>query len=132
MTVRKPRGVSWESWIERQIREAMEQGEFDDLPGTGKPLPDLDQPHDETWWLKEKLRRENVSLLPPVLALRKEVEDALTQIAEADTETAVRQIVATINARIVHVNSHTTSGPPSTTMPLDVDRIVEEWRNRRS
>jgi DnaJ family protein C protein 28 len=28
----------WESWIEQQIREAQERGEFDDLPGKGKPL----------------------------------------------------------------------------------------------
>jgi DnaJ family protein C protein 28 len=28
----------WESWIDQQIREAQERGEFDDLPGKGKPL----------------------------------------------------------------------------------------------
>src|SRR5262245_22253312 len=62
MTERKPAGVSWESWVERQIREAMERGEFDDLPGVGQPLPNIDQPYDPMWWLKEKLRRENVSV----------------------------------------------------------------------
>jgi DnaJ family protein C protein 28 len=31
----------WESAVEKQIREAMERGEFDHLPGAGKPL-DLD------------------------------------------------------------------------------------------
>ena len=131
MTVRKPAHIGWDSWVERQIREAMERGEFDDLPGAGKPLPNLDQPHDEMWWIKEKLRRENISVLPPALALRKEVEDALEQIAKANSEAAVRRIVTDINARIVQVNSRTTKGPPSNTMPLDVDRIVREWRNRR-
>ena len=132
MTERKPAGVSWETWVERQIREAMERGEFDDLPGAGKPLRNLDQPHDEMWWLREKLGRENISLLPPALALRKELEDALRRIAQADSETAVRRIVAAINARIVRVNSRTTSGPPSSTMPLNVDRVIQEWRKRRS
>jgi DnaJ family protein C protein 28 len=28
----------WESLIDQQIREAQEQGKFDDLPGQGKPL----------------------------------------------------------------------------------------------
>lgn len=28
----------WESWIDQQIREAQERGEFDDLPGKGRPL----------------------------------------------------------------------------------------------
>jgi hypothetical protein len=131
MSERKPASVSWVSWVERQIREAMERGEFDDLPGAGKPLPNIDQPHDDMWWIKEKLRRENISLLPPALALRKELEAALDQIAQARGETAVRQIVAAINARIVHVNSHTTSGPPSTTTTLDINRVIQEWRKRR-
>lgn len=55
MTERKPPGVSWETWIERQIRQGMEQGEFDDLPGHGKPLRDIDQPRDELWWVRDKL-----------------------------------------------------------------------------
>ena len=132
MTERKPAGVSWESWVEGQIRQGMERGEFDDLPGAGKPLRNIDQPHDEMWWLKEKLQRESVSFLPPALAVRKELEDALDRIAKADTESAVRQIVAVINQRIVQVNSRTTSGPPSSVMPLNVDDVIQEWRNRRS
>src|SRR5262245_35572128 len=134
MAARNPRGVSWDSWVERQIRESMERGEFDDLPGAGKPLPDVDRPHDDMWWLREKLRRENLSsssFLPPTLAVRKELADALARIAKADSESDVRQIVAKINERIVRVNSRTTSGPPSTTMRLDVERVVQEWRNRR-
>ena len=37
MTERKG-PTDWESWIEQQIREAQARGEFDDLPGKGKPL----------------------------------------------------------------------------------------------
>jgi len=65
MTERKPPGVGFETWVERQLREAAERGAFDDLPGAGKPIPDLDKPHDELWWVKQKLRRENFSYLPP-------------------------------------------------------------------
>jgi DnaJ family protein C protein 28 len=37
--VKRPRDSrDWESWIDQQIREAQERGEFDDLPGRGKPL----------------------------------------------------------------------------------------------
>ena len=71
MTERKPRELSFETWVDRQIREAAERGEFDDLPGTGKPIPDLHKPHDENWWIKQKLRSENLSYLPPTLELRK-------------------------------------------------------------
>src|SRR5262249_40367699 len=83
MTERKPPGMSWETWPDRQIREGMERGEFDGLPGHGKPLADLNRPRDDLWWVKDKLRRESVSFLPPTLVLRKDVELAREQIAAA-------------------------------------------------
>jgi len=46
MTERKPPGVSWESWFDEQIRRAREDGAFDNLPGAGKPLPDLEGGYD--------------------------------------------------------------------------------------
>src|SRR5690349_7734695 len=36
---RREAGPTWESLIERQIRAAMDAGEFDDLPYTGSPIP---------------------------------------------------------------------------------------------
>jgi hypothetical protein len=131
MVERRPTLAEWESAVERQIRDGIERGEFDNLPGAGKPLPGLDDPRDEEWWVKAKLRREQVSYLPPTLAVRKELDDALEQIASATSEVTVRRIVAEINERIAHVNSHTITGPPSTLMPLDVDRVVEGWTVRK-
>ena len=32
------RPKNWESWVDRQIREAQERGDFDNLPGMGAPL----------------------------------------------------------------------------------------------
>jgi hypothetical protein len=130
MVERRPTLAEWESAVERQILEGIARGEFDNLPGAGKPLPGLDDPRDEEWWVKAKLRREQVSYLPPALAVRKELEAALEQIAAATSEVTVRRIVAEINERIVHVNSHTITGPPSTLMPLDVERVVERWTVR--
>ena len=129
MTERKPPG-EWGNWVERQIREAMARGEFDNLPGAGKPIPGIGQTDDELWWIRDKLRREQFSYLPPALALRKEVDEARERIAAARTETEVRRHVAAINERIRYVNAHTTSGPPTNLVPLDVDRVVEEWRRR--
>jgi hypothetical protein len=106
----------------------MERGEFSNLPGDGKPLPTIDQPVDEMWWVREKLRRENVSYLPPTLAIRKELEDALDRVSRADSESAVRSIVMAINERIVQINSRATSGPPSSVMPLDVEEVLQKWR----
>jgi hypothetical protein len=120
--------VSWESFVEKQIREAKERGEFDDLASSGKPIADLDGNHDEMWWVRKKMRRENISFLPPTLALRKERDDALDRIAHAKTETAVRHIVGDINAKILEANRKPTSGPPSNLMPLDVEVVVRQWK----
>ncbi len=58
-----------ESWVERQIREATERGEFSGLTGHGKPL-DLGDPDDPDWWVKRYLDREGLDAsasMPPVL-----------------------------------------------------------------
>jgi len=131
VTERKPPGVSWETWIDRQIREGIERGDFDGLPGHGKPLRGIDRPRDELWWVRDKLRREDVSYLPPALVLRKEVQDARTRIAAAADEATVREIVAGLNERIVAANSRATTGPPTTQAPLDVEQVVERWAEAR-
>jgi len=132
MTQRKPPGVSFETWADRQIREAQERGEFDDLPGLGKPIPDVDQPYDELWWVKQKMRREGVSGLPPTLALRKEAEDALAAATRATSESEARQIVANINDKIREANRRPPAGPPLNLTPFDVERVVHEWREQHT
>jgi hypothetical protein len=132
MTERKPPGVGFGTWVERQIREATERGEFDNLPGAGKPIADLDKPHDELWWVKQKLRREHLSYLPPTIALRKEAEDALLAASRAGSEAQVRRIVADINRKILDGNRKAASGPPLNLMPFDVERVVRTWRERRA
>ena len=132
MTERKPPGIGFETWVERQIREATERGEFDNLAGAGKPIADLDKPHDELWWVKQKLRRENLSYLPPTIALRKEAEDARLAASQAGSEAQVRRIVADINRKILEGNRKAASGPPLNLMPFDVERVVRTWRERRA
>jgi hypothetical protein len=51
-----------ESLIERRIREAIERGELDNLPGAGKPIADLDVPEDELSWLRRWMKREGLDL----------------------------------------------------------------------
>lgn len=131
MTERKPPGASIESWVERQIREAEERGAFDDLPGAGKPLPGMNQPYDEMWWVKEKMRREGLSALPPSLALRREAEDALAAAARARSEEEVRRIVADLNEKIREALRNPPEGPPLNLVPVDAERVVREWRQGR-
>ncbi|MCT9004013.1 DnaJ family domain-containing protein [Streptomyces sp. NPDC054766] len=132
MTERKPPGVSFESWVDKQIREAEARGEFTGLPGAGKPMPEVtDTPYDELWWIKRKMAREGLSVLPPTLALRKEAEDALVAASAAPSERTVRRIVEDINAKIREVMFKPPPGPPLGLKPYDVEKIVREWRAAR-
>ena len=130
MTERKPPGASWETWIESQIRVAREQGAFDNLPGAGKPLPNLDQAHDPLWWVKQFLRREELSILPPSLELLRKVEKELVAIEKLHDEATVRRRVTALNVEIAKGNATVMEGPPTRISTLDVDKIVERWRQR--
>lgn len=130
MTERKPPGIPFESWVDRQIREAQQRGEFDRLPGAGRPLPD-DRSYEELWWVKRKLAREGLSVLPPTLALRKEAEDALAAALAAPSERVVRTIIEHINARILDMMLKPPPGPPLGLKRYDVEEVVRRWRERR-
>jgi hypothetical protein len=135
MTERKPAGVSFESWIDAQIRVARENGAFDNLPGAGKPLSDAGQPFDPDWWVKQLVKREQidgVDVLPPQLNLLKKVGTELAAIELLDNEATVRQRLAALNAEIVKVNSTVIDGPPTRLAPLNVERVVSRWRNSRA
>jgi hypothetical protein len=117
-----------ESWVERQIREAMDRGEFDNLPGEGKPIPGIDDPPDPLWWIKAKMRRENLSSVPASLALRKEAEDALDAAERAGTEAEAQRIIEKINVKIGAAIRLPPAGPPLNLMPYNVDRVLRRWR----
>ena len=131
MAQNKPAGMSWESFVERQIREAQEAGEFEHLPGFGKPIPELDEPEDDLWWVKNLLKRERLSLLPPSLEILRTVELGLAAIWSLGCESEVRKAVAELNEKIRRANFAITWGPPSTMSRLEPDEIVAQWRAKK-
>ena len=130
MTERKPAGVSFESWVDAQVRAAQDRGAFDNLPGTGKPIPGIDEPYDEDWWVKRKLREEEGSaelLLPTSLRLRKEIEALPETVRALPAERLVREAVAELNERIVAWLRSPT--PPHVPLRrVDADEVVARWR----
>jgi hypothetical protein len=131
VTGRKPPGLGWESWTERQIEEGRRAGLFDGLDGEGKPIDGLDGPHDEEWWVKAKLRREKIAYLPPTIAIRRERDAAVAAALDAPDEAEARRLIEEVNERIRYVNSHTVAGPPSTVWVVDVESILERRRQGR-
>jgi DnaJ homologue, subfamily C, member 28, conserved domain len=129
---RKPPGLSWERWIERQISEAIERGEFEGLPGAGRPIRDLDARHDEMAWIRDKLRRERAAPPPPpAIQIRIDVDAALASLASLATEEEVRSLVEHLSDRIRTVNRTTVSGPPTTLGPMAIDEVVARWHRMR-
>ena len=121
---------TYEAYVERLIREAQEEGEFDRLP-RGKPLPLTGGPPPEGWWAKEKLRRENLSDLPASIAIRHEAERTLAEAMRETDERLVREKLEALNRRIRTLNATHVAGPPTTLAPLDVEAIVSRWREQQ-
>jgi hypothetical protein len=120
---------AWDSLAEQRICEAQESGQFENLPGFGRPIPGIDEPHDELWWVKDKLRREEISHLPPALAIRLDSERTLDRLASIAAESQVREELSALNERIRKASLGPIWGPPVDVLPLDIDEVVKQWRS---
>lgn len=109
---------------DRMIREAMERGEFTDLPGNGRPIPGLEASYHPDWWARryvERLREGDA-----IAQVAREVEHALGDIWPLPDEPPVRAAVGRLNDRLREAN---TAAPGSEPAPLlDPDEVVAIWR----
>jgi DnaJ homolog subfamily C member 28 len=117
-------GSSGETLLDRQIREAVEEGLFDNLPHKGKPLPNDENPYAAEWGLAFHVLR-NAGFAPPWIEADKEVRALLARrdeiLARAATgaapseparrqhRRALEQLVTEINASIARVNAEAPS-----------------------
>ncbi|MFC8044609.1 DUF1992 domain-containing protein [Nocardia sp. NPDC057353] len=133
MTERKPARQSFESWVDKQIREAEERGAFRNLRGAGKPIPGAGEPVREDAWLRGYLQREGADtglMLPTPLLLRRDAERIGATVRDCTTEEQVRAEVAALNRRIVEY-LRIPSGPVVPVATVDVDAVVADWRRER-
>ncbi len=133
MTERKPADMSFRSWVDQQIHEAAERGEFDDLPGAGKPLPRSNEADDGQAWLRDYLRREGVNteeVLPEPLRLRKEAERLAKSVHLLASEQHVREAVAELNERIMKWR-RIPLGPPIFVALVDEQAMIIRWTEAR-
>ena len=70
---------SWESLVEKQIREAMEAGAFEELPHHGRPLPLEDDSAAGEWAMAHRMLR-NAGMAPPWIESDKEARRLLAEI----------------------------------------------------
>ena len=113
-------GPDWETLIDRQIREAMEDGQFDNLPHEGEPLPNDDNPYAGELGLAFHVLR-NAGVAPPWIEADKEVRELLgrrdailaraatgpapSALARSRGRAALEELVPRINASIARVNA---------------------------
>jgi hypothetical protein len=69
--------------------------------------------YDEMWWVRQVVEREQISTLPPMLALRRDAEDLLDGLARVPSEAEVRDLVKDYNARVAEAIRRPRDGPLS-------------------
>ncbi len=120
------------AYVETSIQQAIRRGEFDDLPGAGKPLPDLGGSHDPDWWIRRKIETEKLSGLgPPALTLRVEHAELADRLDALSREGDVREALEDFNRRVIEARRQLLGGPPVVTPTVDVDAELAAWATRR-
>ena len=119
-------------WVDFQVRRAMARGDFDNLPGAGKPLK-LPDRHDPDWWVKRLVEREKLTgVAPPAIGLRREDAELDATLDLEATDEGVRRVVEDFNRRVIEARRQLTGGPPVVTPTRDVDHEIQAWRERRA
>ena len=122
-------------WVDLQVQRAIERGDWDDLPGYGKPIKDLGD-NDPDWWVKKLVEREQITgVLPPALAIRKDDAELEGRLDRITTEDGVRREVTEFNQRVRKALYTPPTGPTAPAMitrQRDVEAEVVAWRERRT
>ena len=111
---------TWESLVERQIREAMDEGKFDGLPHQGEPLPAADDAFAGEWAMAWTVLK-NARMAPPWIEADKDARALLdraeaviaraavgsgpTAFARRRDRAALETLVVEVNAAIARLNA---------------------------
>ncbi|MCZ0709950.1 DUF1992 domain-containing protein [Microbacterium paraoxydans] len=121
------------AFVESAIQVAIRRGDFDDLPGAGKPLEGLGDHHDPDWWIRRKIETEGLTGLgPPAILLRTEDRELDGQLDLLGRESDVREVLEDFNRRVREARRQLQGGPPVVTPLRDVDAEVVAWAERRA
>ncbi|MDH6236788.1 DUF1992 domain-containing protein [Cryobacterium sp. CG_9.6] len=119
-------------YVEMAIQQAIRRGDFDNLPGAGKPLPNLQNAYDPDWWIRQKIESEKITGLgPPALTLRTEHAALDARLDATTSAETVREILEDFNRRVIAARRQLQGGPPVVTPTRDVAAEVSAWRERR-
>ena len=122
--------LGYQKIVERKIKEAEEKGEFDDLPGKGKPLSkdDYDSVPDDLRIAYKILKNSNC--LPPELELRKEIRNLEDMLADIPDEKEKYRQIKKINLKIMQMNMMGHKSPLLEEDQIYYRRIVEKFEKK--
>ena len=106
-----------DAMTERKVRQAREDGYFDNLAGAGKPIPDIDQQRRSGWWADRFVAEERQKL--KALRAEEEARQAMPALWRLPTEAEVIDRVAELNATLDAANQ------------LDPESTVGTWHRLR-
>ena len=118
----------YEKIVERKIKEAQEKGEFDNLPGKGKPIEMEDDRH-----IPEDLRLaykvlKNAGCVPPEVALKKEIRQMEDMLDNLSDEKEKYRHMKKINFMITQLNMMGKTSPLLTDTELYYRKVVEKMK----
>jgi hypothetical protein len=118
--------------VEIAVDQAIRRGDFDDLPGAGKPIPGLGTTTDPDWWIRRKIERERITGLgPPALTLRTEYASLTARLDELRSEAEVGEYLEDFNRRVIEARRQLLGGPPVVTPTVEIEEWTRAWLERR-
>ena len=112
------------SWIEQRLDELADEGYFDDLPGSGRPIADLDTQYGSAWWAERWVKRDAARRTSESVRARLagDVAEALT-LEPREARERLLQIKGAIGA----LNTHLDSASQLPDFDVDTVLIRGEW-----
>jgi hypothetical protein len=90
--------------VEERIRQAQKEGKFEELPGSGKPLPEEQICVAEDIRLAYKILK-NADCLPPELELKKEIKSTQELLSGMEETAEKYKTLQKLNLLIMKLNS---------------------------
>ena len=102
---------SFQKIIEKRIQEAQKRGDFDNLPGKGKPIPIEDDSHiPEDLRLAYKILK-NANCVPPEIQLKKDIRKMEDMLENMSDEKETYRLIKRINFKIMQLNMMRKTSP---------------------
>ncbi len=122
----------FEKIVEERILNAQKKGEFDNLPGFGKPLVfDDDRCVSEELRLAYKILK-NADFVPPEIGLKKEIKQAEELLAGMQETSEKYRILSKLNFLIMKLNSMRNTSIQLEMPQLYTGKLVERFGSSHS